>query len=340
MKKEIDYYGTFGPACCREDVLFDMIEAGMTGIRLNLSHKSLEESKDWIHAYQMASARAKKEPNLLIDLIGPEIRIGDLKKPIHLREGKSVNLIDEKYEIPKEDSEIPVKKEILSYLFPGQILKLDDGKILLTVEKKGESGITCTVIRGGVLQSRKSLAAPGVQFDNPTLTAQDKKNIQQAKSYGVSAVMLPFVRSKEDLICLKETLKKNHGEDIKIFAKIENAEGINQLKSLLPFCDQIVIARGDLGNDVSLPKLPAAQQQITHICNEAKKPFMVVTQMLNSMIENPVPTRAEVNDIFHAITDGAASVMLTGETATGAYPVQAMKMLVETGEEACRYLEQ
>lgn len=334
MINEIEYYGTLGPACCQEETLIAMLRAGMTGIRLNLSHKSLEESSGWIEAYKNASKKSGKSPDLLIDLMGPEIRIGEVKEKLEFTEGEQVEI-----------SRIPIPKYIAEKLEKGMLLQLDDGKIEIEIIEKIKNlevpdspqipyNFTGKVIRGGILKSRKSLAIPGLKIDNPTLTERDHENLKKAVEYGVTAVMLPFVRSKEDLICLKEALRKYGGEQIRIFAKIENMDGVEKLDELLPLSDCIVIARGDLGNAVPLTRLPVVQQQISKACKKAGKPFMVVTQMLNSMIENPVPTRAEVNDIFHAIADGASSVMLTGETAAGRYPVEAMRMLIATGKEA------
>lgn len=337
--KKIKYYGTLGPSCCDEQTLIGMLEAGMTGIRLNLSHKSLAESEDWILSYQKAAKAAGKTPELLVDLMGPEIRIGDVEEPILLKEGTEVTV--------GEDG-IPIPYYIEEKLETGHTIKLDDGKIELEVsqfrlreQKNGNphrKNITCRVLKGGILKSRKSLAVPGMDVKNPTLTEQDLENLVLAKQYGVTEVMLPFVRNREDLCCLKNVLEKNHSEEIRIFAKIENMDGVEKLPELIPYCDEIVIARGDLGNAVPLSRLPVIQQQIAGLCRKKNKSFMVVTQMLNSMITNPVPTRAEVNDIFHAIMDGASSVMLTGETAAGNYPIEAMRCLVETGEEAARYL--
>lgn len=324
--KKIEYFGTLGPACARAEILESMFQVGMTGIRLNLSHKGLEESKGWVDMYQKTAAKCGKNPELLIDLMGPEIRIGDVKEERMLSEGDVLSFGEEG---------IPIPDYIYGYLTEGQRLLVDDGKIELEVIHADAK-----VLRGGILKSRKSLALPGVVVKNPTLTEEDYKNIQVAKESGVTAVMLPFVRGKEDLLCLRRALDENDGEKIRIFAKIENLEGVEKLPELLPYCHQVVIARGDLGNAVPLAKLPVLQQQISDLCNKEGKPFMVVTQMLNSMMDAAVPTRAEVTDIFHAVKEGASSVMLTGETAAGKYPVEAMKVLVETGEEARSWLEQ
>lgn len=365
--RRIEYYGTLGPSCVNKDTLVEMFEKGMTGIRLNLSHKSLAESSTWIETYKTAAKEAGREnANLLIDLIGPEIRIGDLRETMILEpENRVFLMVDDGSS--KAESAIPVPAFVEEYLVPSQRLLLDDGKIELEVLKgafgalevlegayceaepdeiesdelerlRRKNGVLCKVLRGGKLSSRKSLALPGCTIKNPPLTEQDHENLKNAAAYGVTAVMQPFVRGKEDLIALKEALESYGAGHIRIFAKIENMEGVEKLEEMMPYCDTIVIARGDLGNAMPLSHLPVVQNRISEICKKNGKPFMVVTQMLNSMMDSAVPTRAEVNDIFHAVKDGASSVMLTGETAAGKYPVEAMKVLVNTGEETLNYL--
>ena len=346
-QRNLEYYGTLGPACINIDTLVQMFDCGMTGIRLNLSHKSLEDSAEWIRIYKDAAEKAGKEADLLIDLIGPEIRIGDLANPLQLDKEEKVALVwqEEKKQtagvgLEELDKQIPIPSFVKEHLLPEQTLLMDDGKIELVVEKTEGNHSICTITRGGHLSSRKSLALPGCQIKNPPLTAQDHQNLKHAVEYGVTAVMQPFVRGKEDLIELRSALKSYGAEKIRIFAKIENMEGVEKIHELLPYCDVLVIARGDLGNAMPLTHLPVVQQRISNICREEDKPFMVVTQMLNSMISCAVPTRAEVTDIFHAVQNGASSVMLTGETAAGQYPVEAMKVLVDTAEDALSFLYQ
>ena len=228
------------------------------------------------------------------------------------------------------------------YLIPGQEVLLDDGKIHLKIVEKAENVTEnggentqekryfAKVLWGGLLKSRKSAALPGAKIYPPTLTNSDLANIKIAKEMGVTGVMQPFVRDHSDLECVKEALREAGAEDIRLFAKIENMDGVRKLEKLLPAADEIVIARGDLGNAVHLWDLPGVQRQIAEKCRAAGKPFMVVTQMLASMERSPVPTRAEVNDIFHAVMDGAASIMVTGETAVGDYPVEVIRYMVNT----------
>ena len=233
---------------------------------------------------------------------------------------------------PGEYAKIMLPELTFPYLIPGQEVLLDDGKIHLKIVEKAENvkRYFAKVLWGGLLKSRKSAALPGAKIYPPTLTNSDLANIKIAKEMGVTGVMQPFVRDHSDLECVKEALREAGAEDIRLFAKIENMDGVRKLEKLLPAADEIVIARGDLGNAVHLWDLPGVQRQIAEKCRAAGKPFMVVTQMLASMERSPVPTRAEVNDIFHAVMDGAASIMVTGETAVGDYPVEVIRYMVNT----------
>lgn len=324
------YYGTLGPACADLNILRRMFRQGMTGIRLNLSHKSLESSKEWIYNYHAAASKEGiLNHELLVDLQGPELRIGRMNLNIEWQDHQEVYL-----------DAIPLPRVMLPYLIEGQEMLIDDGKIAVVVKKRfGDEPeeICCEVTRGGIVKQRKSLTLPGLTIPVPTLTEADKENLKVAKEYGVTGVMLPFVRNKQDLQNLRAELKECGAEDIRIFAKLENLEGVEMLPELLEEADEIVIARGDLGNDIDLWKLPALQKMIAKKCREAGKKFMVVTQMLATMEQRAIPTRAEVCDIFNAVLDGATSVMLTGETAVGRYPVEAMSYLIKTAEEAILY---
>lgn len=412
----MDYYGTIGPACADPDILKKMAEAGMTGLRMNLSHGSLSMHGDWIRMIREAGIS-----DLLIDLQGPELRVKglgygrnlrvqgseavtipmDCSKQVEKREelvletGAYVKLVSEEVFVsdrllPEEVERLSAEKMVfddtsagstmncvmigcpeilMDYLVPGQELLLDDGKILLKVLdgfKKGNPASTdgkaevktdrtdmrdiaadvtdredvrdvaAVVIRGGVLKNRKSIALPGREIPTPTLTAEDLENLRDAAEAGVTGVMLPFVRGREDILALKEALAACGAEHIRIFAKIENLAGVGTLPDFVKDVDQVVIARGDLGNAMPLWELPGCQKRLAAICREAGTPFMVVTQMLDSMHSRAVPTRAEVSDIYNAVMDGASSVMLTGETAAGKYPAEAMRYLVNTAECAVR----
>ena len=340
----VEIYGTLGPSCESEETLRAMFAEGMTGIRLNLSHVTLEQSKEWIATYHAAAKAAGVEAKLLIDMQGPELRMGQLKKPLELTEGEEVSFI-RKRDYPSAYTEegrlISIPHIVLYELRRGQQVLLDDGKILIEVLEQDCEGlpplsssdygmVRGRVLRGGKLRGRKSIALPGVQIHPPTLTLKDLDNLAVAMDYGVTGVMQPFVRDAKDLKNVKRALKKAGAEEIRLFAKIENMEGVEQLEELLPYADEIVIARGDLGNAVPLWDLPKLQKQIAATCRAAEKPFMVVTQMLTSMEKNLVPTRAEVSDIYNAVCEGASSVMVTGETAVGDHPVEVIRYLANT----------
>ncbi len=323
-------YGTLGPRCADTDTLCAMLEAGMSGMRLNLSHSSLRDAAGEIESLHRAAAKCGVKVQLLIDMQGPELRIGALGAPLSLPAGT---------EIPFGEGGIPVPSMVLPCLTPGQEILLDDGRLLLAVVTAGKSRALARVLRGGTLTGHKSIALPGSSLHPPTLTEMDLENIALAPGYGVTGLMQPFVRDRADLQAVRAALDAAGGRDMRLFAKIESREGVENLDTLIPACDEIVIARGDLGNAMPLWELPRVQKQIASRCREAGRAFMVVTQMLYTMEHSAVPTRAEVSDIFNAVCDGAASVMLTGETAVGDYPVEAIRYLANTAREAVRYLE-
>lgn len=350
----MQYYGTLGPSCSSVQTLADMFRAGMTGVRLNMSHGDLDENGRWLDMlFEAAKQCGVAKPQVLIDLRGPELRLGKLEHEIVVRENEEIVCVAGNT-APMDALTVPPM--FLQYAEAGDHFLVDDGKLEFVVESKmpvgqqsaveamedqaqevpGACALTARAIRGGAVKSGKSLAIVGKELPMPTLTESDHKNIALAAQCGVTGVMLPFVRNKNDLLTLRRALHAAGADHIEIFAKIENMQGVNALEELLPYCDHVVIARGDLGNAMPLWKLPGVQKRIAARCRTENKPFMVVTQMLDSMIERAVPTRAEVLDIYNAVLDGAASVMLTGETAAGKHPVAAMEFLVKTGLEAER----
>lgn len=326
----LDIYGTLGPACWEVKTLEEMFRAGMTGVRLNLSHVTLPQAARQLENLHRAAANRGIKAKLLIDMQGPELRIEGMNSPLKLPEGRLVIL---------GVGGIPVPDVVLPHLQPGQEVLLDDGKILLTVTERLETGATAKVLRGGLLQGRKSIALPGADIHPPTMTKNDRENIALAAECGVTGVMQPFVRNREDLRTLRKALDDAGGEHIKLFAKVENTAGMEKLPELIQAADEIVIARGDLGNAIPLWELPAAQKGIAAQCRAQGRAFMVVTQMLASMEHSPVPTRAEVSDIFNAVLDGASSVMVTGETAVGKYPVETIRYLKNTVDAAVEYMQ-
>lgn len=327
--KKLEIYGTLGPSCQNYETIKSMFEAGMTGMRLNLSHCNIWDKKDWLRNFYQAAIDLNITPDFLIDMRGPELRLPQNDDLEYLPNGSTISF-----------SSLRWPKEIVRNLEINDHLLIDDGKLDLIVEKIEGLFIWCRAVRGGYLYGGKSITIKGKNITGDTLTQTDLDNLAVIKDYGVTGIMQPFVRGALDLQIVKQALDKFNLSHIKIYAKIENIDGFNHLEELLPYCDYVIIARGDLGNAVGLTRLPIIQKQIEDICNSNKKPYMVVTEMLSSMHDHQVPTRAEVSDIFHAVYNGASSIMLTGETASGNYPVQAMKYFVETAYEALQFKEQ
>lgn len=330
--RNTEIFGTLGPSCARADLIERMFLEGMSGMRLNMSHSGLKESEPLIHSFHQAAQRAGVQPQLLIDMQGPEIRIGDMPSPLQLKESEEMEFVREEEDLSGRCA-VPVAGRVLCAFETGDHVLLDDGRMELVITSV-KPRVTADVLRGGILQKKKSLKIIDKSIQAPVITKQDRENIRLAKDYGVTALMQPFVTNGEQLAQVGRTLRDNHMEHVRIFAKIENRAGIRNIKTILPYADMVVIARGDLGNDMPLWKLPAAQQELSQMCVQEGKPFLVVTQLLASMVHNPYPTRAEVSDIFHAILDGAAAVMVTNETAVGDYPLEVIRYLKKTAEEA------
>lgn len=335
----VQIYATLGPACADREIQEKMFQAGLTGMRLNLSHTGLKESAGLLENFHQAAKNAGVEPQLLIDMQGPELRVGKLEGAVKLIEGNLVVLGSEKYHgvIGADMAFIPVPEEVIPSMEPGDEVLLNDGKIALEVLKcsKGKSAyVEAVVIRDGILSSHKSVKITGKQLKLPVLTEHDISNICLASQYGVTGLMQPFVQSGKDLAYVRQMLKEHGAGQVQIFAKIENRAAVANLPEIIQEADVVIIARGDLGNDMELWELPAVQKEIEGACQKAGRPYIIVTQMLASMEENAVPTRAEVSDIFHAVMHGAYGVMITGESAVGKYPVEAVKYLANTAKSA------
>ena len=325
----MEFYATLGDPCARRDILDSMFRAGMTGIRVNLSHTTLAKCAPLLEELYWPAARrvGRRDAHLILDLQGPELRIGELPRPISLRKGEEILL---------GDGGIPVPRGILQTARRGQQISIDDGALLLDVKRSSPTVLLCRVVRGGPLLSKKSLSLLGAEVDTPTLTADDLENLSRAYKCGVTHILQPFVRNRQDIDILRDTLAVLGLGHLQIMAKIEEQQGLDHLDEIIQAADQICIARGDLGNAIPLWKLPGIQKDVARRCREAGRNFCLVTQLLWSMEQRPVPTRAEVNDIYNSVLDGASSLMLTGETAAGKWPVQAMEYLVRTAGEAMK----
>lgn len=315
----MNYYATLGEGCKDAAVIAALLRADISCFRLNLSHGSLREKADWIDALHRAERETGLSAGLLIDLRGPEVRTGRTAPDALLPEGETVPL-----------SALALPEAVAAGLLPRQELRIDDGGAVLTLENGG----LCRVTRAGRVAPRKSVALPGLALHLPPLTAEDLEDLTDGPGYGVTAVMQPFVRSREDLDAVRRAMTQAGLGGALLYAKIEDQAGLDALPDWIGGCDVVTAARGDLGVNLGLEHVPAAQKRIAAECRRAGKPLLVVTELLGSMVERPVPTRAEASDICNAVWDGAAHLMLTNETAAGRYPLEAAAWLVKCAEAA------
>ena len=323
---------TLGPSTDSKEVLRGMIKGGMNVARLNFSHGSHEE-----HAKRIAMVKeVRKELQipvaLMLDTKGPEIRTGDLKEgKVNLEKGNKITLTTES--ILGDADRISVSYEGLpSDLSVGNKILIDDGLIELNVDKIEGTEIYCTIDNGGVLGSKKSANIPNVEINLPGLTPKDESDLLFGIEQKVDFVAASFVRKPQDVIAIRKVLENNGGGNIQIISKIENREGVDKIDRILAVSDGIMVARGDLGVEIPAEEVPLVQKSVIRKCNLLGKPVITATQMLDSMIRNPRPTRAEVGDVANAVFDGTDAVMLSGETAAGAYPVQAVETMANVVE--------
>lgn len=335
----MEYYATLGPACHGTELLEAMIRRGMTGVRLNLSHSDLGSCGTWIASLREAERRSGRSMEFLIDLCGPELRIGNLAGGKELQKGDAFLLYSEAVwpEIEKKvhrKSAASVPPALLRELDKGDLLSVSDGALLLRVIKTEPEQAFCRAEQGGTAEAGKSIALLGREIPLPVLSERDLRNLGMARDSGVTAVMQSFTGCGEDVRLLKREMQRLGLSDLKLLAKIETQSGLNCMEEIAAEADQVVIARGDLGNTLGLTAVPLAQRRISMYCRERGISFMVVTELLHSMMTASVPTQAELSDIARAVWDGASALMLTGETAVGRYPIEAMGWLAQAAERA------
>jgi pyruvate kinase len=316
---------TLGPSSNSLDVIRSLVRSGVDVFRLNFSHGTHEDHACSVAAVRAVSAEFNSPLGILADLCGPKIRVGMLPESgVAVAPGQRVTLTSE----PDAPSDrIPVSIENLHALIePGRRVLIEDGLIhLVVVDVKG-ADVVCEARSSGIIRSRKGLNLPGTHLPIPALTEKDREDLRFALSQGVDTVALSFVRNPSDLDDAREIIR-NAGAETPLIAKIEQAEAVACLDEIIDVSDGAMVARGDLGVEVEIEELPRLQARIIRRCNMLGKPVITATQMLNSMIENPVPTRAEVTDIYNAISHGTDAVMLSGETAAGRYPVESVQMM-------------
>src|SRR5471030_596043 len=327
---------TMGPASANKDVLLSMIKAGVNVCRLNFSHGKPQDHKKFIDLIREINSEYKTNVAILADLQGPKIRIGLVKDGgIHLINGTHINITT--HECIGDDNRIYITYDT----FPrdvqaNEIILLDDGKIQMRVlETNKKDSVLCEIVHGGILTSRKGVNLPNTKVSIPSLTEDDIANLNYALEWDVDWVGLSFVRNAEDISDLKRIIAQS-GKAAKVIAKIEKPEAIDNIDAIIAATDGVMVARGDLGVEMPLEEVPLLQKMIARKCREASKPVIVATQMLESMITTPRPTRAEVNDVANSVLDGADAVMLSGETSVGEFPViviETMAKIVKNVEE-------
>lgn len=301
----------------------------MSVARLNFSHGSYEDHARMVSLLRSVSAELDTPITLLQDLQGPKIRIGQLPQgEIRLTEANTITLVPPDFEHHRDAIALDYPY-LAQDAQPGTQILLDDGLLELAVEKIQQEAVVCRVVQGGILKSRKGVNLPSLDLRLPSMTEKDKQDLEFGLSQGVDLVSLSFVRRAEDLRLLKELLAQMGAPDMPVLAKIEKPQAIANIEEILEECDALMVARGDLGVEMSPEKVPMLQKQIIRLCNLRSIPTITATQMLDSMIRSPRPTRAEASDVANAIIDGTDAVMLSGESAVGEFPVKAVQMLAK-----------
>ena len=315
---------TIGPNSAYEEKIEQLILAGASMIRLNSSHEEPPVHKERIDMIRRVSKKLGTYTAILLDLQGPKIRVGNLSTPIELVKNENVIL---KPSSETDGTFIPVNYDsILSDVNPGETIFLDDGKLQLQVVKVDDEKIDALVLQGGLLKSRKGINIPSAQNSLASVTPRDIEFIKFGAEEEVDYLALSFVRSAKDILVAKEHLSQT-GKNIPIIAKIEKPQALENIEEIIDVSDGIMVARGDLGIEISPEKVPIAQKQIIDATNRKGKVVIVATQMLESMIDNPIPTRAEASDVANAIMDSTDAIMLSGETAVGGFAVNAVQMM-------------
>jgi pyruvate kinase len=312
---------TIGPASGEPERLAELVAAGMDGARLNFSHGSHEQHRTRADAARAAAADVGRPLALVADLQGPKLRLGDLPTPRTLTRGEEVVISSE---ASADGAELPISPAVIGdVLAPGNDVLIDDGLVHLRVEEVDGGKARCSVVVGGAVSAHKGVNLPGVPLPIPSLTPKDISDLELALSLDVDYVALSFVRSAADVRELHKLIEQA-GSHAEVIAKIEKAEAVDQLDDILVETDAIMVARGDLGVEIGPASVPLLQKRIILRALDAGKPVITATQMLESMIEHAEPTRAEASDVANAVLDGSSALMLSGETAVGAYPVEAV----------------
>lgn len=318
---------TLGPVSENEETLRELIKNGLNVCRLNFSHGSHEEHKGRMDLVKKLREELNMPTAILLDTKGPEIRTGKFDAPeVLLEEGQTFTITMKDVMGNKEMCTVSYKG-LANDVKTGDTILIDDGLVGLTVKEVNGDDIVCEVQNSGIVKNHKGVNVPGVKVNLPAITDKDRSDIEFGIEQGIDFIAASFVRKVSDVLAIREILEANNAEHIKIISKIENQEGVENLDEIIEVSDGIMVARGDLGVEIPTEEIPVVQKLMIKKCNEAGKPVITATQMLDSMIRNPRPTRAEVTDVANAIYDGTDAIMLSGETAAGKYPVEAVKVM-------------
>src|SRR5919109_3206276 len=321
MSRRTKIVATIGPASASPEQMVELARAGMDGARLNLSHGTHDEHRERARLVRGTEADVGRPIALIADLQGPKLRIGELPNPVRLARGEDIVVAGGE---SSADGELPVSPAVIGeVLQPGHEVLIDDGLVRLRVEAIEAGRARCAVLAGGVVSSHKGVNLPGVPIPIPSITRKDMEDLEFALDLGVDYVALSFVRSAADVRDLRALIEQA-GSHAQVIAKIEKSEGVDALEAILDEADAVMVARGDLGVEIGAAMVPLLQKRIIVRALERGKPVITATQMLESMVHQAEPTRAEASDVANAVLDGTSAVMLSQETSIGEYPVAAV----------------
>ena len=325
---------TLGPACNNEATIEQMLKNGMNVARFNFSHGTHEYHYEMMKMFRAVRDRLKLPAAVMLDTKGPEIRLGTFEG-----DKVTVKTCDEftltTRSVIGNEREVSISyADLPSQLIPGTKILIDDGKVLLRVQECTETDIICTVEFGGIISNRKSINIPRVHLSMPYMSKQDEEDVIFGIEQNVDFIAASFVRSKEDMITLRKFVNYHGGHNIKLIAKIENNEGVDNFDDILKYSDGIMVARGDMGVEIEYERLPGIQKKFIRKCYQSGKMVITATQMLESMIHSKTPTRAEITDVANAVFDGTSAVMLSGETAAGDHPALVVKVMSKIARQA------
>lgn len=325
---------TIGPASEKKEVLKELIKSGLNVCRLNFSHGDYEEHGARMDAIKEVRKELGTATAILLDTKGPEIRTGKFADPeVLLEEGQKFTITMDEVLGTKEMCTVSYK-DLAKDVEVGDTILIDDGLVGMTVDEIVGEEIKCTVQNAGIVKNNKGVNVPGVKINLPAITPKDRKDIEFGIENGIDFIAASFVRKAADVLAIREILEEKGASDIEIISKIENQEGVDNIDEILEVSDGLMVARGDLGVEIPTEEIPIVQKMLIKKCNELGKPVITATQMLDSMIRNPRPTRAEVTDVANAIYDGTDAIMLSGETAAGKYPLEAVRTMASIAKRA------